>query len=256
LAHVIRVCEHRLMNETHQIIRSHRSIRAFVDEPLADETVEAIVACATAAATSSNVQATTVIRVRSAETRATIAEVAGGQTQIMTAGAFLVWCADMRRASVASELAGIEAASGMTEHFIIATVDVALAGQNAVIAAESLGLGICYIGAVRNDPQTVSDLLELPDNVYPVFGMCIGVPDQDPEVKPRLSQHVVLREEIYGEDDVAGIEEYDEAMAAYYASRSGGSRQATWSSEMAGLLGREGRPHMRQFLADRGFTMR
>lgn len=244
------------MNETHRIIRSHRSIRAFLDEPLGDGTIEAIVECATAAATSSNVQATTVIRVRSADTLATIAEVAGGQTQIETAGAFLVWCADMRRPSIASELAGVTAASGMTEHFIIATVDVALAAQNAVIAAESLGLGICYIGAVRNDPQVVADLLELPDNVYPVFGMCIGVPDQDPAVKPRLPQRVILRDEVYGEDDVDGIDEYDQTMSAYYASRSGGSRNATWSSEMARLLGREGRPHMREFLADRGFEMR
>ena len=64
----------------------------------------------------------------------------------------------------------------MTEHFIIATVDVALSAQTTVIAAESMGLGICYIGALRNNPAEVSELLALPEHVYPVFGLCIGHP--------------------------------------------------------------------------------
>ncbi len=145
----------------------------------------------------------------------------------------------------------------MMEQFIIATVDVALAAQNAVVAAESLGLGICYIGAIRNDPQTVSDLLQLPSHVYPVFGLCLGHPAQDPEVKPRLPLEVVLKEERYDDEgDKAGIEAYDEAMRAYYRSRSGGTKDSCWSEEMAQLVGKEGRPHMRKFLADRGFEMR
>jgi len=233
-----------MVNETHELLQSHRSIRQFTDALLDDAIVESIIACAKASATSSNMQATTVIRVRASETRTRIAELAGGQKHIATAGAFLVWCADVRRAGVASEMAGTSAIHGMTEHFIIATVDVALAAQNAAIAAESLGLGICYIGAVRNDPQAVADLLELPDHVYPVFGMCIGVPAQDPDLKPRLPLAVTLREEVYGDDDVDGINDYDETMREYYATRGGGSRDATWSSEMARLLGREGRPHM------------
>lgn len=245
------------MNEIHKLLQSHRSIRKFTDEPLDDETVAEIVRCGTAAATSSNLQATTVIRVRKPETRAKIAEVAGGQRQIETAAAFLVWCADFRRPGVGCDLGGGTMTTGMTEQFIIATVDVALAGQNAVIAAESLGLGICYIGAVRNDPQTVSDLLQLPDHVYPVFGLCLGFPDQDPDVKPRMPIDVVLKEEVYGDgEDRERIGDYDEQMREYYRSRTGGKKDSSWSEEMAGLLDGERRPHMRQFLADRGFDMR
>ncbi len=245
------------MNDTHKLLQSHRSIRKFVEETLPDETVAEIVRCGTAAATSSNLQATTVIRVRNPDTRAKIAEVAGGQQHIVTAGAFLVWCADFRRSGVACEMGGGQMTTGMTEQFIIATVDVSLAAQNAVVAAESLGLGICYIGAVRNDPQTVADLLELPDHVYPVFGLCLGVPDQDPEVKPRLPLSVVLKEEVYGEgDDRDQIEDYNETMREYYRTRTGGTKESTWSEEMARLLDGERRPHMRDFLADRGFEMR
>ena len=85
------------MNSVQELLRSHRSIRMFEDEVLADVTVAAIVGCGLAAATSSNVQATTVIRVRSEQTRRRIAEVAGGQEHIVACGAFLVWCADLMR---------------------------------------------------------------------------------------------------------------------------------------------------------------
>jgi nitroreductase len=239
------------------LLRSHRSIRKFTEDPIDDEMVESIIAAGLSAATSSNLQGATVIRVRNEATRAAIAKLAGGQAHVESAGAFFVWCADLHRSAVACELAGGEFSAGMTEHFMIATIDCALAAQNAVVAAESLGLGICYIGGVRNDPQQVADLLELPDQVYPVFGMCLGWPDQDPDLKPRLPLSVTLKEETYDEsNDVAGIDAYDEHMRAYYRERTGGKVDRMWSSDMSSLLGKESRPHMREFLARRGFTMR
>ena len=245
------------VNDVHQLLRSHRSIRAFVDEPLDDQTVEEIVRSGLSAATSSTLQATTVIGVRNRSVREQIAELAFGQKHIVTAGAFLVWCADMNRTRRACEMAGGSMTSGMTEQFIIATVDVALAAQNAVIAAESQGLGICYIGAIRNDPQVVSDLLELPTDVYPVFGLCIDQPTQDPEVKPRLPLGVVLKGDVYSDEGEAElIEAYDEVVREYYGSRSGGNKDSCWTKEMAGLVDGERRPHMRQFLADSGFELR
>ena len=120
-----------------------------------------------------------------------------------------------------------------------------------------MGYGICYIGAIRNDPQQVADLLQLPDHVYPVFGLCIGTPAQDPEVKPRLPLSVVLKQDVYSDDDdPAGIADYDETIRAYYAQRTGGTKDSTWTQEMAQLVDGERRPHMRGFLADRGFEMR
>ena len=245
------------MHEIHDLLRSHRSIRKFVDEPLPDDVLADIVRSAQAAATSSNLQATTVIRVTDPATRSRIAEVAGGQRQIETAGAFTVWCADLHRTKLACEMAGGTMTTGMTEQFIIATVDVALAAQNAVVAAEAQGYGICYIGAVRNDPQVVADLLVLPEHVYPVFGLCIGLPDQDPEVKPRLPVDLVLKRDVY---DDAGererIEAYDDEMRAYYRTRTGGTKESSWTEEMARLVDGERRPHMRDFLSRRGFELR
>ncbi|MEM7095365.1 MAG: oxygen-insensitive NADPH nitroreductase [Actinomycetota bacterium] len=239
------------------LLQGHRSIRKFTDSPVSDAMVEDIIGAGLSAATSSNLQGTTVIRIREPETRARIAEVAGGQAYIESAAAFFVWCADLHRSATACEMHGGTFSSGMTEHFLIATVDCALAAQNAVVAAESLGLGICYIGAIRNDPQVVADLLELPDHVYPVFGLCIGWPDQDPMLKPRLPLSVTLKEERYDDStDADGIAEYDSQMREYYRERTNGKLDREWSADMEALLGKESRPHIREFLAKRGFEMR
>ena len=114
--------------------------------------------------------------------------------------------------------------------------------QNVAVAAESAGLGICYIGAIRNDAARSAELLDLPQQVYPVFGMCIGWPDQDPEVKPRLPVSVMLKENSYSIDGEAeAIAAYDEEMRTYYATRSANIKIQGWSEQMAGLLG-QGKP--------------
>lgn len=245
------------MNPTVDLLLAHRSIRRFTDEALSEETVRTIVACGQAAASSSNVQATSVIRVRDDARRARLAELAGGQPYVASAPVFLVWCADLRRSAAACVREGGEFEAGMTEHFLIASVDVALAAQNACVAAESLGLGICYIGGLRNAIADVADMLALPAQVYPMFGLCLGHPAQDVQVKPRLPLEAVLMEETYdAEFQDALVAEYDDTMAAYYRSRSGGTKESTWSAEMRSLLGKESRPHMKGFLNERGLATR
>jgi len=245
------------MNDTIQLLKGHRSIRKFEDRPVHDDLVREIVACGQAAATSSNVQAISVVQLKDPAKRAELAQLAGGQKYVETAGAFMVWCADLNRSATACASEGGAFEPGMTEHFIIATVDVGLAAQNAVVAAESLGLGICYIGGLRNNPKEVAELLELPEQVYPVFGLCLGYPAQDPQVKPRISVDAVLMQETYKADEVAAhISDYNEQLRDYYMTRTGGNKDSTWSQEMRALVGKESRPHMRGFLKDKGFTMR
>ncbi|MGE0312979.1 MAG: oxygen-insensitive NADPH nitroreductase [Lautropia sp.] len=245
------------MTPTIDLMKRHRSIRKFTDEPIPDATLAQLIEAGQGAATSSFLQGTTVIRVTRPEVRAQFVELAGNQAYIASAPEFLVFCADLRRSSACCAMHGQAAVEGMTEHFIIATVDVALFAQNVAVAAESAGLGICYIGAVRNDPQRASELLALPRGVYPVFGMCIGRPAQDPEVKPRLPLPVVLKQDVYtDEGDAAIIAGYDERVRDYYQARTGNPKSQCWSEQMSGLLGREARPHMRGFLEGRGFLQR
>lgn len=245
------------MNPVIKLLQSHRSIRQFAAKPVPEDLFRSLLKAGQSAATSSHVQATTIIRVRDQEKRDAIAELAGGQPYIATCSEFLVFCADMKRVFEATERAGAEPQRGMTEQFIIATVDAALFAQNVAVAAESADLGICYIGGIRNNPEQISELLELPRDVYPVFGFCIGHPEQDPEVKPRLPLDVILKEDRYGDDgEAAAIAAFDQTMNAYYQRRSSNQKAATWSDQVSVLFTDKTRPHMREFLRERGFEMK
>ncbi len=243
------------MNKVIKLLKNHRSIRAFTSQEVSGDMVAAIVEAAGWAATSNYIQAYSVIRVRQKQTREKIAQLAGGQSWVATSPVFLVFCADLKRAQKACSHEKTKMVSGYTEQFIIATVDVSLAAQNAMIAAESLGLGGVYIGGIRNDPQLVCDLLNIPEHVYPVFGMCLGFPDETQEQKPRLPVNVVLKEEVYQENETS-LSEYNEICENYYKGRSKGSRQETWTHQISNMVGTASRPHMRSFLKDRGFEFK
>ena len=103
-----------------------------------------------------------------------------------------------------------------------------------MIAAESLGLRGVYIGGIRNNPQRVCDLLRIPDHVYPVFGMCLGYPNDDPQRKPRLPLEVVLKTDCYSDgEDAARIGAYDKICNEYYNRRDGNARDDTWTRQIS-----------------------
>ncbi len=245
------------MHSVIDLLKSHRSIRKFTDQPIAPELFADLIAAGQAAATSSFLQGCTVIRVTDKDKRAQIAELAGNQRYVETAAEFLVFCADLKRPGNYCREYGKPFEGDFTEHFIIATVDVALMAQSLVTAAESVGLGICYIGGIRNNPAPVTELLQLPRGVYPVFGLCLGYPDQDPELKPRLPASVIVKENVYNEEgDAETIASYDEQVREYYRTRTGGGHGISWSEQVSTLLSEKARPHMRDFLAAQGFTFK
>lgn len=243
------------MNQVIELLKNHRSIRKFKQDPISSEIILAIIEAAGAAATSNFIQAYSVIRVTNKENRKQIAELAGFQTWVETSPVFLVFCADLNRAGNACLFENKEIASGFTEQFIIATVDVALAAQNAMIAAESLGLGGVFIGGIRNDPEKVCELLKIPNHVYPVFGLCLGYPDEKPEQKPRLPVSVILKEDYYQENQT-DLKRYNKICRDYYQNRSNGSREDTWTRQIADMMSVPARPHMKKFLQKKGFGIK
>ena len=134
-----------------ELLSNHRSIRKYTSEPIPDDLLYKVIIAGQAAASSSFLQGVTIIRVTDPEKRASFKEITGGQAYVEAAPEFLVFCADLSRPMRCCTAHGCTPAEGLTEHFIIATVDAALYAQNVAVAAESAGLGICYIGAIRND---------------------------------------------------------------------------------------------------------
>jgi len=245
------------MQSVIDLLKSHRSIRKFNNQAIAPELLTELLLAGQGAATSSFLQGATIIRITAKDTRKEIARLAGNQAYVETAAEFMVFCADLKRAGNYCAAYNKPFAGDFTEHFIIATVDVALMAQSLVAAAESVGLGICYIGGIRNNPHEVSKILGLPRGVYPVFGLCLGYPDQNPEVKPRLPLEVIVKQEVYNEvGDAAAIAQYDDRIREYYRSRTGGGHGVSWSEQVAELLSEKSRPHMKAFLAEQGFTFK
>ncbi|NTU86356.1 MAG: NADPH-dependent oxidoreductase [Chloroflexales bacterium] len=250
-------------SETLELLLNHRSVRAYTPAPLPDGTLEAIVAAAQSAATSSNLQAWSVVAVADQERKARLAELAGNQAHIRVAPLFLVWLADLSRlARVAAQRELPHAGLDYTELLLVAVIDAALAAQNAVVAAEALGLGTVYIGALRNHPLEVAAELRLPPRALPVFGLCVGWPDpaKPAAVKPRLPQATVLHHEVYSvAAEGAAVADYNATMAAFYAAQQQ-RVQGDWAQHsakrVAGPQALSGRETLREALRGLGFELR
>ena len=202
---------------------SHRSVRAFADTPLADGTLELLVAAAQSASTSSNLQTWSVIAVEDAQRKQRLSVLANNQDFVRACPLFLVWIADLSRLkSLGLKRDKPHEALEYLEMLLMATIDATLAAQNAAVAAESLGLGVVYVGAIRNHADLVAQELGLPPKSFAAFGMCVGHPDpaRPAAIKPRLPQAAVHRETY---DDGAiheTIDGYNATMDDFYREQN------------------------------------
>jgi nitroreductase len=198
----------------------HRSVRRYSDRAIEPALQSALFAVAQSAATSSNLQLWSAISVTDPEKREAIAVMVGNQNQVRRAPLFLAFFADLNRLVQASR-AHDEAAEAaeFTEFYTMAVVDATLAAERLVVAAESIGLGTCYVGSLRNDPRGLKAVLGLPDRTFGVFGLCIGWPQPEAkeDIKPRLAATSVFFENTYADADIA---EYNARMAEFYAAQN------------------------------------
>ncbi len=249
------------MNSTIETMLNHRSIRKFKDTELTAKQVETIVKAAQSASTSSYVQAYSIIGVTDREKKRKLAEIAKGQEYVEKNGYFFVFCADLHRHEIIADRRDEQAVYEnleTAESFMVTVIDTALAAQNAAVSAESMGLGICYIGGLRNDMEAVADILGLPNRTAPLFGMAIGYPDQEPGRKPRLPTDAVFHENKYKDPgDIARLlDQYDREMQDYYIERTGGERNDTWSGMMARMFSVPKRTYIKSFLKQIGFPFK
>lgn len=247
-----------LPEETALFLR-HRSIRRYSQRPVDESLVSGLMSAAQSAATSSSLQLWSAISVQDPKRRAQIARLCADQKQVHEAPWFFAFFADCNRVKQAATKVG-EDAKGLdyAEFFTMAVIDAALAAERFVCAAESLGLGICYIGALRNDVNAVQDFFGLPPLTFGVFGLCVGYPDEKStaEIKPRLSQDSVWFRERYPEQ--IDVSEYDARMTPYYASQNM-KGENTWSMRSGRRVDENhltGREALMPWLQQQGFLKR
>ncbi|MCF3944757.1 oxygen-insensitive NADPH nitroreductase [Oceanobacillus alkalisoli] len=222
------------MNETIKLLHNHRSIRKFTPEKLTKEEVRTIVEAGQRASTSSNVMAYSIIGITDENIKKELRKVSG-QPYVENNGYLFVICADLSRiANLDSDAVHENVKQNLesTEQFIVATVDGALVTQNMVIAAEALGFGACYLGSLRNDINRVDELLKLPEYVIPLFGLAVGHPDHEPNLKPRLPFEAVFHENTYQQATHKHVESYDRTISDYYQARDSNLKDDNWSKQM------------------------
>jgi FMN reductase (NADPH) len=241
-------------------------VRDYAPDPVSKDLVEAIVAAGQRSSTSSNLQTYSVVAVTDPAKRARLTELCGQQRQVAQAPVFLAWCADLSRLERVCQLRGYQQVSAYVENWLVAAVDAAIAMQTAALAAESMGLGMCYIGAIRNHPEEVIELLDLPRLVFPISGMTLGWPVVEPFIRPRLPLGAVLHWEAYAsEDEPQALEAYDRAMieTGIYRGRQvpvpgqeGEVEDYGWLEHSARRASTAARTELRRVLEQQGFDLK
>ncbi|AUZ05960.1 nitro/flavin oxidoreductase [Vitreoscilla sp. C1] len=228
----------------------HRSIRAFTEQAVTAEICDALLAAASSGATSNFLQSTHIIRITDKHKRQQLREVCANQAYVESAPEFWVFVLDVARHSMLVE----NIQTDWAEVGIMGAIDAGIMAQNVLLAAESLGLGGVYIGALRNDMVKAAEILALPEKTVPLFGMCLGYPAQNPNMKPKLPTALFVSENTYQVQDLNAVAAYEAQVKAYYVER--GAEPATWQDAIAKTLCKPVRPHMLPFLQQQGLFKR
>ncbi|VEJ21977.1 oxygen-insensitive NADPH nitroreductase [Neisseria animaloris] len=229
---------------------NHRSIRKFTGEAIAPDMLDAVLKAGQAASTSSFLQSTHIIRVTDTDMRKQLRAVGANQHYIETCAEFLVFCIDFAKHKHIAP----DAQTDWMEMTLMGSVDAGIMAQNVLLAAESLGLGGVYIGCLRDDINATDNILNLPENVVPLFGLCLGHPAQEPLMRPRLPTECVVSENGYRGLDDEVYTEYNAVVKDYYKRRS--NLDLDFSRQVRDTLCHEVRPDVLPFLQRKGLAKR
>lgn len=248
-------------SETIELLHKRVSVRRYRPDPVPEAMVEAILKAAFRAPTSSNIQSYSVVVVRDREVLRKLAPITSHQKHVLEAPVFLAFCADLTRIAFALDQRGHSIADNNMETGLVSSIDAALVGMSASLAAESLGLQGVMIGAVRNDATASAKVLGLPDRVYCVFGLCLGFPGEAPERKPRMDYAGMVHYEQYGNQRGAGelgshLAVYDSMLARHYRATGRPTTDDSWTHDMDKKFHPWLRDKLRQQLKERGFDFR
>lgn len=247
------------MNQTIKNQLNHRTIREFTGEKINEETIKTLLEVVNMSASSNGMQNMSIIRVTNPKIKEKLAE-NGNQAYMARATELWIFIVDLQRNyEIAKEL-GVENDIMISfDKFIQGFTDAIIAAQNLTIAVESLGLGANYFGNIHNDTKKVIEILKMPKFTYPAVGVGFGVPNQDPQIKPRLDIDLKTFENSYKVYDsyLDLIKNYDEKMTTYYDLRDSGRKSESFSSQIPKKQGSivKNRNKIFETLIDQGFIL-
>lgn len=244
-------------------IANRQSCRLYEDKPVDPDLVRQLCALALASPTKSDLQQRDVIIIDDPDKRATINALFPGSAWIADAPVFLVFCGNNRRLRQIHDRAGITFENDHLDAFFNAGVDAGIALSAFALAAEAAGLGTCPISTIRDHLETVNELLELPDWVFPVAGMTLGWPGRSNRVNLRLPLAATVHTDTYNEAaQEEAIEAYDLRRAELrpYGSqrdpdRFGTRDPYTWSEDKARQYAEPQRTDFGAYIRNKGFKL-
>jgi len=247
------------MNGMVQRQLNHRTIREFKDMGIPKDIFDTLMEVARRTATSNGMQSYSIIRVTEPSIKKQIAAVCN-QEYVGRAPELLVFIADQfRNAGIAKEKGAQTDNAADMDRFFQGFTDACLAVQNVVNAAEAMGLGVVFLGSILNDSAKVCEILKLPGLTFPVLGLGIGYPNQNPQLKPRFENRLRVFENSYGIFDnyLDEIKDYDREMTTYYDLRDANRRVDSFSDQVVAKLNvsMPNRREMLKVIGQQGFKI-
>jgi FMN reductase [NAD(P)H] len=247
-----------------QVLR-RRTHRRYAERPVPEPLLRLLLGTAFSASSKSDFQQATVICVRKRQSRDRLAALVPEMPWVGNAPEFLVFCGDAHRLGRIGELRGHNNENGKFEGFFNAAIDASLVMQTFILAAETAGLGCCPISVIRNHAEAVAEILDLPDKVFPVAGLCIGYPAAAGHASMRLPLEATVHIDHYDEGGLAeAVDVYDRHRDARYSLPRGQQRSPDvfgyasfygWSEDKARQAVQPEGQSFPTFLRRRGFSL-
>ncbi len=233
------------------------SVRRYEREQLTSDQVNFIYGAICNTPTSYNGQQFSVIDVTDQAVKEQMAEICN-QKQIKTCSHFMAFCVDYNKIMLGAEAKGVDMPEfyDTVDGYTVGVVDAALAMMSAIVAVESLGLGCCPIGYARTaSPARFAEILGLPEHVFLVCGLAIGVPREHNDLKPKQTPSLLIHQNRYRDDArlVDDVLDYDEEISRYNETRSGSTTSNDWISHIVGYYHEAMEYEMLSAVRQRGF---
>ena len=214
---------------------NHRSIRKFKDQHLLPEQLKTLYTVFSHTATSMFMQNASLLHITDEVKKKKIQELCN-QKYVGAEGDLFIFVVDLyRNQQIRKQLGKDDGRVHTTDIFFQAMEDTLLAFQNVANAVESMDLGFVALGTVNDHPKKMLKTLSLPKLTFPVLGMQVGVPYQEPQLKPRLPQKFTCFEDSYPQDfDVHDLKEYDQVVTTYYDLRDSNRRIDSFTKQITG----------------------
>jgi|TARA_B110000483_G_scaffold160059_1_gene189872 FMN reductase [NAD(P)H] len=248
-----------------QALLNRRVIRKYKTNPINEQTMALLLSAAQSAPTKSNLQQYSIVIIRDPEVRNAVSELVPSMPWVRNAPVIAIFLGDVRRIRRLAEIRGHTYQNNNADTFMNAAVDAALAMQCFITAADYLGLGTCPISYVRNRIDDLAEILDLPDGVFPISGLCVGFPDDAGYVSMRLPQKVVVHQDLYNDDDLeTDVKDYDDRNHERFAltptkqrhtDKYGVLEKCTWSENVARQLSLPERAGFADYLKRKGINL-